>query len=376
MRLLMLVIATILILSACGGDSSPTATQPLTAPPTESPTIQPTEPSTAQPTEPPVQAPPRQTQDEAEPPAMPTDTPALTQSEPTATLAPPDMPQPTPATVPADQGRVAFRDALAVADQLVLSAGNLTPPPDGFVYEGWLIAEDGTEISTGVFDVGADGSVDYAWTSPSGENLLARYAWFAITIEPLNDSDPHPSNQVPFRGVPSPDILAAARRVFAANDGEPATPRNVSYGQGLLTQSQIARDHALNAFNAAAIGAFAEMRAHCEHLINTIEGTGGARYADYNGDGRAENPGDGFGALAYARQSAVLLPDASDDLGEVESLLIAIQDQALQVLEAPDVAAAQPLLDELKTLSEQLTSQAAPAFYTAAQDAASYSFAP
>jgi hypothetical protein len=375
MRLLMLVVSMILILSACGGDSSPTATQPPTVQPTEPPTAQLT-PRLAQPTEPPVQATPRQAQDEAAPPAMPTDTPALTQSEPTATLAPTDMPQPTPTTAPADQGRVAFRDALAVADQLVLNAGNLTLPPEGFVYEGWLIADDGTETSTGVFDVGADGSVDYAWTSPSGENLLARYAWFAITIEPLNDSDPHPSSQVPFRGVPSPDALAAARRVFAANDGEPATPRNVSYGQGLLTQNQVAGEHAFNAVNAAAIGAFAEMRAHCEHLINTIEGVGGARYADYNGDGRAENPGDGFGALAYARQIAALLPDASADLGEVEGLLIAIQDKAQQVVEAPDVAAAQPLLDELKSLVEQLTNQAAPAFYAAAQDAASYSFAP
>jgi hypothetical protein len=263
-----------------------------------------------------------------------------------------------------------------VADQLLLSASNLTRPPEGFVYEGWLIADDGTEISTGVFEVGADGSVDYAWTSPSGENLIARYAWFAITIEPQNDSDPHPSNQVPFRGVPSPDALAAARRVFAANTGEPATPRNVPYGQGLLTESQIARDHASNAINAAAIGAFAEMRVHCEHIINIIEGADGTRYADYNGDGRAENPGDGFGALAYARQIAALLPAAGDDLGQVESLLIAIQDKAQQILDAPDIPTAQPLLDELKALGEQLTNQAAPGFYIAAQDAASYSFGP
>ena len=369
MRLVTLILITVIFLSACGGggDAPTTETLPPTAPPTRLAEVQPTDPP-PQPSDEPSQP--------TDPPVAPTDTASPTsQPEPTATLAPTDAPAPTPA--PAVQGRVSFRDSLAVADQLVLSMQGIAPPPDGSVYEGWLIADDGvTEISSGVFEVGADGSVDYAWTSPSGENLIAQYASFAVTIEPADDGDPGPSSEIAFRGAADPGTLAAARRVFAINAGEPATPRNVSYGQGLLAESEVAKDHALNAFNAAAIGAHAEMRSHIEHLINTIEGAAGPRFSDYTGDGRAENPGDGFGALAYARQISALLPDTNGGLGAVEGLLIAIQDKALEILDAPDVAAAQPALNELKTLGERLLAETAPGFYTAAQVAVSFSIAP
>jgi hypothetical protein len=303
MRVLTLFLVLTISLSACGGGGdAPTTT-------THSPTPLPTSLPTVQPTEPPSQA--------TEPPLVSTHAPPpTTQPEPTDAPAPTDTPAPTPTSAPVAGGRVSFRDNLAVADQLVLTMRGVVPPPDGSVYEGWLVADDGvTEISTGVFQVSADGSVDHTWVSPAGENLLAQYASFAITVEPAADDDPGPSSEITFRGAADPNTLAAARRVFATNDGAPATPRNVSYGQGLLTQGQVARDHALNAFNAAAIGAFAEMRVHCEHLINIVEGTAGPRFADYTGDGRAENPGDGFGALVYARQMAALLPGTGDELG-------------------------------------------------------------
>jgi hypothetical protein len=264
-----------------------------------------------------------------------------------------------------------------VADQLVLTMRGVDPPPDGFVYEGWLIADDGvTEISSGVFEVAADGSVDYVWISPTGANLIALYASFAVTIEPASDNDPGPSNELAFRGAADPGTLAAARRVFAANDGDPATPRNVSFGQGLLAQSRIAKDHIFNAFNAAAIGAHGEMRVHAEHVINTIEGTAGPRFADYTGDGRAENPGDGFGALTYARQIAALLPGASGDLSNIESQLISIQDVAEELTASADIPSAQAFLDEFKVLGDQLVNEVAPGFYAAAQAAVGYSVAP
>jgi hypothetical protein len=259
----------------------------------------------------------------------------------------------------------------------VLTLRSIAPPPDGSVYEGWLIADDGTaEISTGVLEVSADGNVDYTWTSPTGDNLIEEYFGFSITVEPADDSDPDPSSEVAFKGTANPDTVAAARRVFAVNEGEPATPRNVSYGQGLLAQSQVAKDHIFNAFNAAAIGAFAEMRTHSEHVINVIEGTAGPRFADYNGDGRSENPGDGFGALTYAQQISVLIPGLSDEVLPVAELLIGIQDKAEEIAAAEDIAAARTALDEFKAMGEQLVNDAAPTFYATAQAAVSYPIEP
>jgi hypothetical protein len=173
---------------------------------------------------------------------------------------------------------------------------------------------------------------------------------------------------VPFKGAAAPETLVAARRVFAVNDGDPVTPRNVSYGRGLLTQSQVAKEHILNAFNAAAIGAFSEMRVHGEHVINIIEGTAGPRFADYTGDG--------FGTLAYARQIVSLLPGAAGNLSPVESLLIAIQDKSDEILAASDIGSAQPLLNEFKAMGEQLLNEMSPTFYRTVQSTVSYPIIP
>jgi hypothetical protein len=359
MRLLITALIVVAALSACGGGEAvqPAATQAPTTPPTVAPVIEPTEPQ-VQSTETPAQP---ETVDQ------PTEEPAV---QPTEAL------EPTPEPALGAEGGIVFRDGLAVADQLVLAMRGVAPPPDGFAYEGWLIADDGvTEISTGVFGVGADGGVAYTWISPTGENLIAQYARFAVTLEPAQDSDPGPSGEVVFRGAADTGMLAAARRVFALNDGKPATPRNVPYGQGVLGQSQVARDHVRNALNAAAIGAFGEMRTHSEHVINIIEGTAGPRFADYTGDGRAENPGDGFGALIYARQIAALLPAVSGESGTLEALLVTVQDKAEEILAAPDLASAQADLEEFEALSEQLASLA-PTVYGAAQAAAGYAVEP
>jgi hypothetical protein len=354
MRLLIAALVVVAVLSACGGGEAvqTAATQSPTTSLTVAPTIETNEPE-VQPTEAPAQP---EVADE------PTELP----------VQPEVADEPTPEPPSGTKGAVSFRNGLAVADQLVLTMGGVAPPPDGFAYEGWLIADDGvTEISTGVFDVAADGGVEYTWTSPTGENLIAQYASFVVTLEPVEDSDPGPSNEVVFQGAASADMLVAARRVFALNEGEPATPRNVSYGQGLLGQSQVATNHMNNALNAAAIGAFGEMRTHSEHVVNIIEGTAGPRFADYTGDGRAENPGDGFGTLTYARQIAVLLPGVGGESGTLEALLVVAQDKAEEILAAPDIASAQADLEGFKALGEQLASLA-PTVYGAAQAAAGY----
>ena len=359
MRRLASALIIIVLLSACGSGeiAQPTLTQVATTVPATAPTVQPTE-SPAQPTKSPAQP--------TESPAQPTE----------PSVQPTDTPKPTPTPVPTAEGQISFTDHLAVADQLVLTMRGIAPPRDGLVYEGWLIAADGvTEVSTGVFQVDADGDVDYTWTSPTGENLIANYVSFAVTGEPAEDSDPSPSNQVMFRGAADPAVLVAARRVFAANDGDPATPRNVSYGQGLLSQSKVAKDHTFNALNAAAIGAYGEMRVHCEHVINIVEGAQGPRFADYTGDGRAENPGDGFGTLVYAQEIATLLPVAGGDFSTIEALLVAIQDKAGEISAASDIASAKSALDEFKSLGNQL-GDVAPAFYAAAQAAVSYPVEP
>jgi hypothetical protein len=78
----------------------------------------------------------------------------------------------------------------------------------------------------------------------------------------------------------------------------------------------------------------------------------------------------------YAQQIAVLLPGASADMGVVEELLVGIQDKAEEILVAADLPSAQPLLNEFKSMGEQLVNDAAPTFYASALGAVSYSISP
>ncbi|RME40995.1 MAG: hypothetical protein D6796_16430, partial [Caldilineae bacterium] len=78
----------------------------------------------------------------------------------------------------------------------------------------------------------------------------------------------------------------------------------------------------------------------------------------------------------YARQLAALLPGAAPAVSDVARLLIAIQDKAEEIAAAPDLATAQPFLEEAKALAQQLTEQAVPAAYQAAQSAVTYPLFP
>ena len=271
-------------------------------------------------------------------------------------------------------GRAGFRDNLATADQFILDLTGVPELLDGQAYQGWLLGDDGTTVSVGVLKPESDGSVTLVWNSPTSENLLSRYARFQATIEPAAGSA-SPTGQVVFAGGLDGDALVSARWLFVRNEGEPATPLNTAFALGLVAQTDIALQHVQNAVNAAAIGALAEMRAHLEHAVNILDGAVGSRFSDHNGDGTAENPGDGFGVVGYAGRIAELL-DGQETVAEavmgVQAQSAIIQDKCLEILRIEDMAAATAQLEELEGLAEQLEANSVAGLYRAAQNAVSF----
>lgn len=125
------------------------------------------------------------------------------------------------------------------------------------------------------------------------------------------------------------------------NDGEPTTPLNSAYALGLLAQTDIAHLHFQNASNAAAIGAHEEMRAHLEHIINIPEGMNGPRYSDHDGNGTAENPGDGFGVIGYSAEIGALLAGqatAAETAAAIQTKSHAIPDTCFNIITLTDSA--------------------------------------
>lgn len=283
-----------------------------------------------------------------------------------------------PLPVPVTGGLAGFRDQLAVADQFFVTLTDVSTPPSGQAYQGWLLGDDGTIISVGMLAVAPDGNATLIWNSPNSENLLSRYVRFQVTLEP-ESGNASPTGRVVFAGGLEGAALTNARRLLVKNDGEPATPLNTAYALGLLAQTDIAAQHIQNASNAAAIGAQAEMRAHLEHIVNILEGMGGPRYSDHDGNGTAENPGDGFGVIGYSGQIAAMLAGQETVVkttAAIQAQSVAIQDKCLEIINLADLAAATAQLTELLQMIDQFKTGPVASLYQAAQDSMRFEVAP
>jgi hypothetical protein len=285
-------------------------------------------------------------------------------------------------------GTARFRDRLATADQLVVQMTGVSALSGDQAYQGWLLTDDGaTAISLGMLTRTADGAIAFEWSSPTSENLLSRYSRFQATIEPAKGSA-KPTGKVTFAGGLSGDTLKVARKLFASSAEQPATspdPYGSEYSStsaqsavreapaalGLKSQTDVAVQHLQNAVNAAAIGSAKETHVHLEHVINILEGKKGARYGDHDGDGVAQNPGDGYGTQAYADEVAKTLGAASG-VGDTERALQAqikmIEDRCLALIQVNDAASVSNSLRELKGVIDQLKAGPVAKLYQAAQD--------
>lgn len=270
------------------------------------------------------------------------------------------------------ENTVIFRTTNRTGDTLVLNLVDVPAPAEGKVYQGWIVRDDGTRISAGVLTVTGN-AIQHDWVSPDGENLLAVTRGFNITEEAAGGgaagSSTAPGGRVVFGGEFSDAGAARAVAIFFSNTGEPATPRRAPFGPTLLTQMDLAVQHSQNALNANAIGAANETLVHLEHIINILEGSNGERFKDYNGDGRTENPGDGFGVLGYAQTLSDLLDDeeaartAEKLAGEIKTW----QDQITAVLDKNTNA---PTLQQLHDTGQRIYDETALALYHLAEETA------
>lgn len=261
-------------------------------------------------------------------------------------------------------GMAYFRDNLATADKFEVSF-EAEQPPTNQIYQGWLITEDGEFINTGILEIQDDGMIHLEWTAPDSRNLIASVIGFQVTLEQAPGRD-QPAGKVAYTGQMADDQVALARSLFVSNTGEPATPRNKALALALVQQTDLAEDHIKNAINAEAIGALGERSLHLEHVINILEGAKGERFKDYNGDGKAENPGDGFGVMAYVSTLATRLNRnaVTAKARETQSSLLKIEQEITAIIEdrpgaeplselLSHFAASHSLVAELYSLSEQ-----------------------
>ncbi|MEW5985503.1 MAG: plastocyanin/azurin family copper-binding protein [Chloroflexota bacterium] len=332
-----LLLAIMLTAVACGGQ--PEAATPVpTAAATEPPTA---EPPTAEPPEPPT----------AEPLPEPTEA---------ATAEP--LPEPTPA--PQRVGILRFSDSESVrAGNYSLIVEGVAPLAAGQHYELWLVADDGQTM----LDLGAlivDGDAITANDSTE-ENLIGRYSSALISIEPDNDSDAGISTEIAYTGLVPLESLLHVRNVVFAFAGNPG---GKGYLIGAEEQARLAIDHANLLQEALTAGDLVLAQRHAEHVVNILDGETGSSFGDLDGDGQAQNPGDGFGVRAYlagAKAEAEgpnMATATTDEVKLHAGHIVAGCDNALawldeaiaeaqHVLAADSVAEAQPFAETLIQLT-------------------------
>jgi plastocyanin len=343
-RIFLLLLALVLV--ACGGND-PEVNTPTAQPETET------------------------TDEEAagETPEVIEETPEVIAEEtPEVIAVPTETPAPTPTAVPVPRvGILRFSDTETVrGGAFRLQIEDVEPAPAGSHYELVLLSDDGETLSLGDFVV-EGGAVDFEGTAD--ENLLGNYSSAIIVVRPNEGEAEIADLDVAFSGVTPLNSLAYVRNLvyeFGGNEDSQA------FLPAAEEQNAIAIEHATLLLDALAVDNLGEAKLHAEHVVNILDGEDGEHYGDLDGDGRAQNPGDGVGVRVYlegAREHAGLAAEADGATDEVTlhsgHVVIAAEnalgwvdeaiDAAEHVITADTPAEAMPFADELGQLTADIT---------------------
>jgi serine/threonine protein kinase len=283
---------------------------------------------------------------------MPTNEPTLTTPSPTETPAPTATLEPTATPTPRRLGLMTFRDnEQARAGNFQLTIAEAGSPAAGSHYELW-ISDGQSPILLGAIEPGSG----INFVGNNDENLIAHYNNAFITVELDGQTSSTPSGTPVFLGF----LPAASLEEIRSLVGEATeSPGGKGYLIGADEQVRLAIDHSGFLAGSLAAGDLATAKLHAEHVVNILAGEENSAFGDLNGDGLAQNPGDGFGVAAYlekAKEHAQLAAAASNASEEVKlhaGHTIIGTDNALAFLEEAIRAAGRVLASDSTAEAQQ-----------------------
>ncbi len=288
------------------------------------------------------------------------------ESEVTTPLAEASRPEPVVSGGVSPVGTLRFADNETVrAGSFSLHMDGVDTPPSGSHYELWLTDSNREKTLNLVSQlVVNNGRVNFEGSTE--QNLLGNYSQVIVSLEPDDDSEAGMSDQVVFAGSLPGESLAHLRQV---------TFKDPVNGKGFLPGAEeqilIAISHTGFVQEALAGDDLSQARRHAEHVVNILEGKEGPHFGDLDGDGLAQNPGDGFGVrpyLARALEQIQLASETTTVTADTQlyadrilttgnnnlALIDAAAEKALQIFAADTVAEAQSFADELEMLVDQV----------------------
>jgi len=188
-------------------------------------------------------------------------------------------------------------------DQVTVSA-SIPDPAEGSQYEAWLIDDSGEIlISLGILEKNKAGQYTLTYLDPQSRNMLDGFNRMEITLEANPDPSPNPSDTILYSsGVPS-GALTHIRHLLVSF---PSNPNEIGMTLGLLGTSRLVQESGEELEKAFGNGNEKVVRANAEAIINLIVGSQSSDYKDWDGDGKINNPGDGFGLLLNGGQTGYI----------------------------------------------------------------------
>jgi plastocyanin len=220
-------------------------------------------------------------------------------AEPTVGVAPP-------------HGLLSWRDEIQNNDGLQISTEELPNLANDLVYAAWLQGKE-SSLFLGVLRSGAPGPQSHSLTfsAPDHANLLDAFGRVTIARSNSADASRTPPTDAVLSGALPDKALVHVRHVLVTVE---STPKQIGFVLGLRQESDLVLQHAQFLRDAVNENNLANLHFHAEHLVNIIEGNQGEHYGDLNGNGKIENPGDGFGLVQNGAQDGYI-KGMSDDAG-------------------------------------------------------------
>jgi tRNA A-37 threonylcarbamoyl transferase component Bud32 len=269
------------------------------------------------------------------------------EATPTKASQAPALPAPGPIS-----GEAVFRDSSV---QVILP--EIGDPGAGLAYAAWLTASDGPSIQ---LDSGlSQGGLNVAYADPQSRNLLGLYDGLSITLEPDPDPAPETPGTVVYQGRIDSGLQDEIRRLDTISRGAPTI---ASLIEGLRSQATTHDSHLGYSLAALDSDNLEGAKGHAEHTINVLVGEASPDFGDWDGNKRAENPGDGFGLIAYAALAKAfaeseladpqIAPDTASALQQLIQTLDDLTERSEAAVRLAQRIASADSLDEARTTAE------------------------
>ena len=226
------------------------------------------------------------------------------------------------------KGTAAVSDGNALGDVLTVTLHGVGQPAEGTHLVAWLISDDeSVKMNVGSLTVSLDGGVSHTYVSSTGDNLLASYGGFAVTVESAPDVA-DPSMDVPFIGyLAGEDNLALARMLVVESADDPAA------GSVAKLRAQVMAALAA-AEKARVAGSTDDLNSYAQMAIDIIDDgvlaeaeAASTALADYEGAGAVATAVNNVSEWATEAKASAETAMGASDLQVAKSVMSSVTGQ-------------------------------------------------